>query len=97
MTTPIEPPSSTVGGVRTTRRRGRTSAAKASALRDLLPRFQATLDPSWPRAADVTGRAGVAADIGVGDGLHRRSPGPAPAPTCSSSRSSSTAPGSPSS
>jgi tRNA (guanine-N7-)-methyltransferase len=50
------------GGVRTTRRRGRTSAAKQAALRDLLPRWQGSLD-------DATDHHGpVALDVGVGDG-----------------------------
>jgi tRNA (guanine-N7-)-methyltransferase len=45
--------------VRTTRRRGRTSAAKEAAVRDLLPRYA-------PTPADHLGP--VALDIGVGDG-----------------------------
>lgn len=50
-------------GVRTTRRRGRTSAAKEAAVRDLLPRFA-------PTPGDRTGP--LALDIGVGDGVATR-------------------------
>ena len=64
----------TVGGVRTTRRRSRTSPAKESALRDLLPRFAAStagpLPATWLEEARHDGP--VALDVGVGDGAATR-------------------------
>ena len=63
-----------IGGVRTTRRRGRTSAAKEHALRDLLPRWGVADGADWPAAA--TGPRGhrgpVALDLGEGDGAATR-------------------------
>ncbi len=70
MTPAPDPGAPPVGGVRTTRRRGRTSAAKEAALRDLLPRFAAPLDDPWPaslRSALDDDRP-IALDIGVGTG-----------------------------
>lgn len=59
-----------VGGVRTTRRRGRTSATKEAALRDLLPRWGVPASGPWPAAALAAAghRGPVALDLGVGDG-----------------------------
>jgi tRNA (guanine-N7-)-methyltransferase len=70
---PVDPSSPTerVGGVRTTRRRGRTSAAKEAALRDLAPRWGLPRTGPWTAAAlaTATGHPGpVALDVGVGDG-----------------------------
>jgi tRNA (guanine-N7-)-methyltransferase len=62
-------------GVRTTRRRGRTSAAKLAALRDLGPRWMLPADGPWDGSAL---RAGFGADgpllvdVGVGDGRATR-------------------------
>lgn len=66
------PPS--IGGVRTTRRRGRTSAAKEAARRDLLPRWGVGASGPWPGAARIAaGHDGpVALDLGVGDGAATR-------------------------
>lgn len=73
----VEPPGtgSRPAGVRTTRRRGRTSDAKVEALRDLGPRWGlahpghwdgATLDRSFPAAGPLL------VDVGVGDGAATR-------------------------
>lgn len=72
-TTPRTPPA--VGGVRTTRRRGRTSPAKEAALRDLGPRWSVPAEGPWPAAAlERAGHRGpVALDLGAGDGAATRS------------------------
>ena len=62
-------------GVRTTRRRGRTSAAKQAALRDLGPRWGIPGDGPWDddHLAAAFGRGGpLLVDIGVGDGSATR-------------------------
>jgi tRNA (guanine-N7-)-methyltransferase len=63
------------GGVRTTRRRGRTSAAKEAALRDLAPRWGMPGDGPID-AARLLGAFGTSGpllvDIGVGDGRATR-------------------------
>jgi tRNA (guanine-N7-)-methyltransferase len=61
-------------GVRTTRRRGRTSAAKLAALRDLGPRWMLPGDGPWdpdPRGGLRLGRPALV-DVGVGDGRATR-------------------------
>lgn len=68
-------PTTGPGGVRTTRRRGRTSAAKAAALRDLAPRWGIAGAGPWDRGAleAAFGSAGpLLVDIGVGDGTATR-------------------------
>lgn len=62
-------------GVRTTRRRGRTSPAKVAALRDLGPRWMLPAEGPWNRAAlEVAfGQGGpLLVDVGVGDGRATR-------------------------
>lgn len=68
------------GGVRTTRRRGRTSAAKEAALRDLAPRWgipgEGAIDADRLAAA-FGGTGPLLVDIGVGDGRATRAWGAA--------------------
>lgn len=63
------------GGVRTTRRRGRTSAAKATALRELAPRWGIPATGPWDDGALADrfgGRGPLFVDVGVGDGAATR-------------------------
>ena len=62
-------------GLRTTRRRGRTSEAKRAALADLGPRWSAAPSGSWTAAALAEGFGSTGpllVDIGVGDGAASR-------------------------
>lgn len=72
---PNAPASPPPGGVRTTRRRGRTSPAKVAALRDLAPRWAISAAGPWDRealAATFGGDGPLLVDIGVGDGAATR-------------------------
>lgn len=62
-------------GVRTTRRRGRTSPAKVAALRDLGPRWMLPAEGPWHRealGAAFGGDGPLLVDVGVGDGRATR-------------------------
>lgn len=75
----LDPPPSVASrppGVRTTRRRGRTSAAKVAVLRDLAPRWSLPAAGPWDPAAleAAFGHGGpLFVDIGVGRGEASRS------------------------